>query len=340
MPTDAPARPEVSVVMPVRDGASTLDAAVGSILSQSFRAVELLIVNDHSRDGSRERAAAHRARDARVRVIDNPGAGLIDALNAGVEAARAPFVARMDADDVAHPDRLALQHRFFHVRGNVDVVGTCVESFPRQDVREGYRIYERWLNALTEPAEIAREIYVESPIPHPTAFLRRDLLLEIGGYRDVGRPEDYDLWLRLHLAGRRFAKVPRVLHFWRDRPDRHSRTHPRYSVESFLRTKARYLAIGPLSARPAIVWGAGQIGRRLGRLLVLEGVAIDAYVDIDPKKIGRTRRGRPILAPDALAAPGHAVVLAAVGSRMARTLIRRRVAARGYLEGRDFFAVA
>jgi hypothetical protein len=219
-------------------------------------------------------------------------------------------------------------------------VSCLVTSFPRASVQEGYRIYERWLNALVEPGAIAREIYIESPLPHPSVLFVRDAVLAAGGYRDRGWPEDYDLWLRLHQNGHRFAKVREVLHFWRDDPGRHSRSHPRYSSERFLATKAHYLARGPLRGSPVVVWGAGPISRRLSRRLLAEGTDLRAFIDIDPRKIGRRLRGRPILAPDALGAAGEFVVLAAVGSRHARELIRRRVQSRGFREGLDFFCAA
>jgi len=88
------------------------------------------------------------------------------------------------------------------------------------------------------------------------------------------------------------------------------------------------------------VWGAGRIGRRLSRHLIREGVRIDAFIDIDPRKIGRTLRQRPILSPEGLPDPGSVVVVAAVGSRNARALIRRRVASRFYVEGENFFCAA
>lgn len=339
-PGEPETTPRISVLVPVRDAGDTVDDALRSILDQSFPHLEVVVVDDHSTDDTPARLATWRDHDPRVTVTANPGRGLIDALNTGLDRARAPLVARMDADDLAHPRRLELQEHFLRVRPGITVVGSLVESFPRHEVREGYRIYERWLNALTTPDDIAREIYVESPLAHPSVTFRRDAVRDAGGYRDVGWPEDYELWLRLHHLGHRFAKVPALLHHWRDHGERHSRTHDRYAVERFLETKAHYLAKGPLADCPTVVWGSGRIGRRLGRHLLREGAAIDAFIDIDPEKIGRTRHGRPIHAPEGLPGPGTHVVLAAVGSRNARELIRNRVTGRGYVEGVDFFATA
>jgi NADH/NAD ratio-sensing transcriptional regulator Rex len=149
----------------------------------------------------------------------------------------------------------------------------------------------------------------------------------------------------MHLAGARFAKVPRILMAWREHSARLTRTDACYSLENFLRAKAHYLMLGPLRQAPAvIVWGAGAIGRRLSKHLEREGAPLRAFVDIDPEKIGRQRRGLPIHSAEELpalvrAAPGT-VVLAAVGARGARELIRTRLKEMGLAEGREWWAVA
>jgi hypothetical protein len=169
--------------------------------------------------------------------------------------------------------------------------------------------------------------------------MRAELFDRAGGYRDVGMPEDYDLWLRAWAAGFRFGKVARVLHYWRDHPRRLTRTDPRYAVEAFLRAKAEALLRGPLAdGRTFVVWGAGMLGRRLTRLLVRAGRPPAALLDIDPKKIGRTRHGRPVLPPEALR-KGSALVLGAVGAIGAREQIRARLLETGLIETRDFWLV-
>jgi hypothetical protein len=165
-------------------------------------------------------------------------------------------------------------------------------------------------------------------------------VVELGGYREVGWPEDYDLWLRAAAAGLRFAKVPEVLLGWRDHPTRQTRTHPRYAAAAHLRCKAHFLARGPLAGRSAVLWG-GAVASKLAALLDGEGSSVVAFVDIDPRKIGGTRRGRPVLAPEAaLALYKDAVVVAAVGRRGARELIRAEATRLGRIEGADFLCAA
>ncbi len=331
--------------MPCFDAQGTVDDAVGSILEQTFGNFELIVVDDGSTDSTLDRLHSWAGKDPRVRVLSLSHAGIIEALNAGLVACKGGLIARMDADDHAHPDRLAKQVRFLTERPEIAVVGSYVEAFPGDQIQEGFRRYIEWLNSLDTPELIARDIYVESPLAHPSALIRADWLKRVGGYQEHGWPEDYDLWLRLHVAGAQFGKVNEVLLEWREHPERLTRTDGRYSVENFLRAKAHYLCQGPLANREAVViWGAGQMGRRISKHLERGGAPLVAFVDIDPKKIGSIKRGLPIISaddlPDMLKQYKDPVVLAAVGSRGARQLIRERLNEMGLKETRDYWAVA
>ncbi|MFH1464575.1 MAG: glycosyltransferase [Pseudomonadota bacterium] len=248
-----PSAPCVSVLLPVYDAAPTLSQALSSLWAQTFTRFEVVAVDDGSEDGCGDLLRREAGRDSRLRPLFGPHAGLVPALNRGLQACRGRYVARMDADDLAHPERLARQVELLEATPAVSVASCLVESFPRHQVGEGFRIYEAWLNSLVSHTDICREIFIESPIPHPTAVMRRLELLQLGGYRDVGWPEDYDLWLRYRAAGKVFAKVPQVLLWWREHGGRLTHTDRRYSVENFLRAKAHFLAAGPLRHREVFV---------------------------------------------------------------------------------------
>ncbi|MEQ8762328.1 MAG: glycosyltransferase [Planctomycetota bacterium] len=333
--------PPLSVLLPVKNAEATLPSCLRSLLRQTFSRFEIVAVDDGSDDASRRVLDSYARRDDRLRVVDGPAKGIVAALETGFSACRAPIIARMDADDVALRRRFELQWRHLAEHSDIDLVSCLVTSVPARDVREGYRIYEEWLNALVHHEDIAREIFIESPIAHPTVMMRRGALERAGGYRDAGWAEDYDLWLRMWRSGARFAKVPHLLHLWRDHPSRHSRTDARYSVENFLRCKAHHLARGPLSEQlPLVIWGAGMKGRRLAKHLIREGLSIRAFIDIDPLKIGRELRGAPVCSPDSLPGFRGHPILAAVGSRGARAEIRARLEAAGFFETGDFLCVA
>jgi glycosyltransferase involved in cell wall biosynthesis len=331
--------------MPCFNAQATVDEAIDSLLQGTWQDIELVAVDDGSADDTLGRLKAWAGRDQRVRLVGIEHGGLVDALNAGWRQAGGTLIARMDADDVALPTRLAKQVALLEARPDLAAVGSLVESFPPESARTGFQRYLDWLNGLIEEQAIAREIFVESPLPHPTVVIRRSWLERMGGYEDHGWPEDYDLCLRMHLAGARFAKVPEVLLRWREHPDRATRTDSRYSVENFLRAKAHYLALGPLAdADGVIVWGAGQMGRRLSKHLLRAEVPIDCFLDVDPSKIGRRTRDRPVLPPEALMERWRALVrpklLAVVGSHKARPEIRAYLVDHGLVEGVDWWAAA
>jgi glycosyltransferase involved in cell wall biosynthesis len=335
----------ISVLLPCYNAASTLNEALESLASQTFRDFEIVCVEDGSTDGTGDLLSVWQERDSRLRVLHQPHAGIIAALNAGLRVCSAPIVARMDADDRAYPERLRLQAACLDRHPEVDVVSCRVAGFPDGELREGFRIYIEWLNGLLGDEQIRREIFVESPLPHPSVAFRQDAVLKVGGYEDHGWAEDYDLWLRLYLAGSHFAKLPDVLLDWREHPARLTRSDGRYSLENFLRLKAFYLLCGPLRGRDAvIIWGAGMVGRRLGKQLLRLGAPLTAYIDIDPRKIGGWRHGKPILAPEELPdcwrSCQNPVLLAAVGARGARQLIRMRLEALGLREGQDWWSTA
>ncbi len=315
----------------MRDGAATLARAVESIRRQAFRDWRLILVDDGSTDGAPERIAG---RDPRIHLIRQSPRGLVAALLNAAAHSDAPIVARMDADDIAHPLRFEIQLAL-----DGDIRATRVRGLGGG---EGMRRYIRWNNGLTTHDAMANALFVESPLVHPTAMFSREAYERAGGYRDPGWAEDYDLWLRAWAIGLSFAKVPRALLAWRDAPARLTRTHPAYSEKALRRAKLEYLPRHPILERgPLTVWGAGPIGRSWVRDLRRLGFAVEQAIDIDPRKIGR-RLGNeiPVRSPeDALKRRGGPV-LGAVGSRGARSLIRRRLVRAGLAEGRDFLFLA
>jgi glycosyltransferase involved in cell wall biosynthesis len=337
--------PTVSVLLPVRNAAATLGGALASVLASRGVSLELICVDDGSRDATPELLRAASDADQRVQVATGPARGIVAALNVGLRLARAPLVARMDADDEMHPDRLARQSAALRDDAGLALVGCRVESFREGGLAAGWEIYTSWVNGLVSEEAIAREAFVECPVPHPTWMFRRDIVRALGGYRDEPWPEDLDLLYRLMLTGARIGKIDAALHRWRDHEARLSRVDPRYGREAFARAKARFIPrIHPMPA--AVVWGAGRTGRRWVRLLEAEGLTTRALIDIRPERIGTRWRGIPILGPDALPSRvwdwrGEGLrILCAVASRGARAEIRGELAALGLREGDDFLMVA
>lgn len=340
-----PPTPIVSVLMPCYNSAQTVNQALDSIFSQTLPDFELIAVDDGSTDGTAQLLQQRAASDPRLNVIDIPHRGIVSALKRGLEACRAPYVARMDSDDIAHPDRLRLQVNFLELNPQIGVAGCLVKAFPEDQVRQGFQVYLDWLNTLVDDSSIRREIFIESPLPHPSVTFRKEAVLSAGGYLDTGWAEDYDLWLRLYLAGVGFGKVPEVLLDWREDAGRLTRTDPRYSLENFIRAKAHYLPRGPLAGRESvIIWGAGMTGRRICKQLVRQDGPVKAFIDVDQRKIGRTKRGFPVYSPDKIPelweSSPNPVLLSAVAARSARALIREYMVRLKFVEGIDFWMVA
>ncbi len=325
--------PRVSVLVPVRDAAATVGDALASVLCQTLADLEVVVVDDGSTDATPDVLARIAASDPRVRLLRRPPGGIVPALDEGLAACRAPLVARMDADDTCLPHRLALQAALLDARPDLAAVACLVEIVAPDGLTDGMRAYGAWLNALVTPEQIDREMYVESPLPHPAVVVRRDVLLAAGGWRDGPFPEDYDLWLRLHAGGARFAKVPEVLLLWRDGGRRLSRTDPRYAASAFLACKADHLVAGFLAGRRAVaLCGAGRDAKVWGRALDARGVRVIRWFEVDPRKVGQVVAGAPVLPwPPG---PGHRDVplLAAVGRPGARLRIRAELEARGWRE--------
>jgi glycosyltransferase involved in cell wall biosynthesis len=196
----------ISVVMPVYNARRYVAEAVESILAQTVTAFELILIDDGSTDGSTEILRRYAGRDGRVRLISRANTGLVRALNEGVSLARGEFVARMDADDIALPERFAHQLAAFRANPRLAVVGggfICIDAAGRRLIR---------LPQPTDDASIQQALLRgHCPLGHPTVMMRRDLLLAVGGYDQASYPaEDLDLWLRLGEVGG-IVNVPEVV---------------------------------------------------------------------------------------------------------------------------------
>jgi len=333
-------RPAVSILMPVKNEGRFLETALRSLRLQAHKNWELVAVDDGSGDDTPRILAAAASCDPRVRVLETGGRGLVAALNMGLAACRAPLVARMDGDDVSHPHRLARQVSFMAAHEPVGLLACSFRHFPRHDVKSGMLGYEQWQNGLLTHEAIMADLFVESPFVHPSVMFRRHEVEGVGGYRDMGWPEDYDLWLRLAAAGTRFARLCGTLFFWRERPDRATRTSPAYAPEAFRHCKLHHLRAGFLKGeREVILAGAGLEGRAWYRLLLEEGVRIASWVDVDPRKIGRMLHGAPVLATNQVRANGVKLLMT-VGSRGAREVVRQSSFRAGFREGISSMCVA
>jgi glycosyltransferase involved in cell wall biosynthesis len=334
------AAPRVSILLPVFDAAATLDACLRSVRRQTFRDWECVIVDDGSRDASLAQARQHAHADPRFRVIARPHRGLVPALGEGLAHCRGALVARMDADDLMHRERLAAQTAVLEGAPALAAVGCHVRLFPRRKLADGMRAYERWLLGIDSPRRVREEAFVECPVAHPSLMIRAEVLRSLG-YRERGWPEDYDLVLRLLESGDRLGVVPRRLLAWRIGKGRLSRTSDVYSIERFTACKAAFLARGFLAAgEHYILWGYGATGRALQRALREHGKRPSAIVELHPRRLGNRIQGAPVIPPQALARRHRDPQLVSVAGAEARGLIRDELAQMGYRETLDYVCCA
>ncbi|MDR2668551.1 MAG: glycosyltransferase [Desulfovibrio sp.] len=200
--------PRLSVLLPVRNAEAFLAEAVDSILRQSYRDFELLLLYSPSSDASRAVLESRARRDPRAVVLDVAGSNLAACLNEGLRAANGELIARMDADDIALPERFARQVAAFDARPALGVLGSAV----------------RYINAAGRPgrilvhprgADIERAFAWGCPFTHSAVMMRRAPLERCGGYRELfSHAEDYDLWLRIGEVTE-LDNLPEILLYYR-----------------------------------------------------------------------------------------------------------------------------
>ena len=331
--------PQLSILMSVRNEERYLPATLDSLRRQSLAGWELVVIDDGSDDATPAILAAAAAADPRIRLFRRPHTTLVDALNFGLGQCRTELVARLDGDDVCHPRRLELQFAALRNNPELGLVASRVRHFPRPHLSDGMLHYETWQNDLLDHDAIIRDLFVESPFTNPSVLFRKQPVLEVGAYHETGWPEDYDLWLRLAKAGCRFGRLPETLLYWRDSPKRLTRTDAACTLQAFRRCKAHHLRRGYLAdCSEVTLWGAGAEGKAWRLALQEFGITVSRWIEIDPRKIGQTIHGAPVVDLDALA-PGQGKLLVTIGAKGARQQVRDWADQRSLAEGVDYLCV-
>ncbi len=330
-------QPRVHVAIPVRGVGHWLDAALDSLVAQTFTGWSATLVVDAAADEEDTCFSVARRwaqQDKRIQCLLPGRIGLPAALNLAMSEARgSELLARFDGDDLCEPLRFERQIRFLNDHPEIDVLDSRAVSFRDQrdgELPEGMKRYQNWHNSIEDHSDFEREFLVENPVCHPCVMMRSKVLERLDQptepYRDNGCPEDYDLWLRLLGGGARFHKLPEALVHWRDHPGRSTRTQDIYKKRAFFNSKWRYFAAHVLPrVGPIAVCGAAREGKRWIRALAEVGHLPVAVADVSPKAIGSTRHGAPVVPLSDLAHYSPALALVAVGTAGARTLIENEL---------------
>jgi glycosyltransferase involved in cell wall biosynthesis len=203
--------PLISVLLPVHNAARYVAGSIESILGQTLGDFELLILDDGSTDGSLEVLRRYAGRDPRIRLTSRPNKGLAPSLNELIDRARGEYLARMDADDVALPERFERQVAYLRAHPECVLLGCRVRLIDP----DGDPLCD-WCNRQDHEALDAVFLRGEmsTEISHPAIMMRRDAVLAVGKYREFPVIEDVDLFLRLAERGR-IANLPEVLLLYR-----------------------------------------------------------------------------------------------------------------------------
>jgi glycosyltransferase involved in cell wall biosynthesis len=272
--------------MPFKNTSNYLVDCVQSIVNQIFIDWELIAVNDHSSDGSLQILREFENVDDRIKVLQNEGNGIIDALKTGYKLSEGCFITRMDSDDIMTENKLLEMYEQLESQKNGYVAIGLVKYFSETTLGNGYERYENWLNSLTKQGNNFEEIYKECVIPSPCWMMRREDFDKIGGFNSKIYPEDYDLCFRMYKAGFKVLPSNKILHHWRDYGNRTSRTSAHYSDNRFLELKIKYfLEIDFDANKKLLLWGAGKKGKWLANYLINNKIAFD-WVSNNPKKVG------------------------------------------------------
>ena len=280
--------------MPAKNAAFFIEECIQSIIDQTHRNWELIVVDDHSEDQTANVIKSFAEKDSRIKLLKNPGSGIISALQAGYKHSSGIYITRMDADDVMVPIKLQRMRQALVEASAPTVVTGKVEYISEDQLGDGYLQYQNWLNALIDNSQHFKEVYKECVIPSPCWMTTRETFETCGAFDSTIYPEDYDLCFRFYEHGLTVAGVDEVLHNWRDHPARASRTDDNYAKNSFLDIKVNYfLKLDHNSKNQLLLWGAGKKGKKIARLLVKRNVSF-IWATNNPNKIGHVIYGHKL----------------------------------------------
>lgn len=242
-------KPLVSVIVPVYNGAAYLAESIESILSQSFKNFELIVINDGSKDNSEE-VIQKFLNDPRVKYVRQKNMGLAKTLNVAIEMAEGDLIARQDQDDISFANRLEKQVRLFGENPDVGLIGGGAEIIDVSGKQTG-----RSHRNFTEDGKIKAFLIFDNPIFHSSVMFRKSLFESVGKYSWIleRQPEDYDLWSRMALSSRVLGIEEAVIQY-RETPGSMSRINEEPFPQMYNITRAYISTFLELSEKESLQW--------------------------------------------------------------------------------------
>ncbi len=334
----------ISVILPVYNGEKYLREAVDSILNQTYRNIECIAVNDGSTDTTPELLMDYQKKDRRMVVLSRENRGLVTSLNEAIRLSRGEYIARMDADDIAHLDRLEKQICYMEENPDVYLLGTNYSLMYEDGVSEEVRKAAQGTNRRSL-APIEREDWFLSSnetmkFIHPTIMMRRELFDKIGLYRQY-QLEDLELYFRTGVNGLRIDKLEEVLLDYRVRATSKSRTETRAGqTKELMEVKMQYLAEQVMDTKKEwryLIWGADISGELAIDVIQNRLPNAKCLGYIDSFKEGVLNE-RPVIKPEKIGeyAPDYIFICTNGGAVFARKTLKEL----GYAETEQFFKIS
>lgn len=248
---------KIAIVMTVQNEELYLRECLQSIINQSFKDWELVVIDDHSSDSTSEILEDFKQKDKRIQWHTNDGNGIIPALTLAYEKSTAPYITRMDGDDLMPADKLELLLNIIKHHGKHVIATGKVQYFSSHPITAGYKRYENWLNDRCEKNDHAAWIYRECIVASPNWLCHRSVIDAVGGFANLQYPEDYDLVLKWIEKGFAIQSTTAITHLWREHPERTSRNSSVYDQASFFHLKLTFFA-KKYHDSPIFVLGEGK----------------------------------------------------------------------------------
>jgi len=327
----------VSIIMPVKNTAQYLNECLDSICNQSETYWELMAVNDHSSDHSNIILEEYATKDDRIKVFQNKGNGIIDALRLAFSESNGNYITRMDSDDIMSIHKIKALKTKLIIHGEGHIATGLVKYISENQLGEGFQKYENWLNTLTREGANFSEIYKECVIPSPCWMIYRNDLIECEAFEPSYYPEDYDLTFRFYLKGLKPIPCTEVLHYWRDYSTRTSRTDEHYSDNTFLTIKTHYFLKQEYDKeKNLVIWGAGAKGKSLAKKMIEQNIPFHWICD-NPKKIGKHIYDQKLYAFEQLETIENAQSIITVANPREQKIIIKYFNERGAKSMEDYF---
>ena len=302
----------VSIIIPYKNPNPFFKECLNSIINQTYKNLQIILVNDHSTDDSEKTAIKYQKLDSRIKTIKNKGNGIIDALNTGVKVANGKFITRMDSDDIMMDNKIAELRTLLLISGRQHISLGCVKYFASEkELGDGYIKYSKWLNNLTTNSKNYSEIYKECTIPSSNWMMFKKDFEKISGFSNLKYPEDYDFAFRVFYNRIKIINTKKITHLWRDHPRRISRNSGNYKYVNFIPIKIKNLVVNELNNHDLVLWGAGSKGKSVAKELLNQNCNFK-WISNNVKKIGHDIYGMKIEPLNILDSEKNKLVICAI----------------------------